>query len=94
MSGPGPEHPATGARFKFMRGETSAESADYDVHVLLAEGERREARLTLSRELGTATFEGASGWTEWETKTANALARTLLKGGDWPRRLMRWKAEK
>lgn len=93
MSGPGPEHPESGARFKFLRGDNDAASARYTVEVLLPQGAKHEAQLTLSRELGTASFEGADGWTEWESKTANALARTLLKGGHWPRRLTRWKTD-
>jgi hypothetical protein len=93
MSGPGPEHPEAGARFKFVRLEASDKRATYSLEILLPEGQCREGRLMLSREFGTAVVEGAETWTPWEAKTASALARILLKGGHWSRRLTRWKTD-
>lgn len=94
MSGPGPEHPDSGARFKFLRGEQSSTAASYAVVIMRPEDDLGEATLKLDRENKTAEFGGIDGWSDWERKTASALARTLLKGDTWPRRLTRWKIEK
>ncbi len=94
MSGPGPEHPERGARFKFVRGTQSPLAASYAVAILRPEGDLSEAALMLDRENKTHEFTGIDDWSDWETKTASALARTLLKGDSWPRRLTRWKTEK
>lgn len=93
MTLPGPQHPDVGARFVFRRASASDVAAEYDVTVFLPGGAVRDARLTLSREVGSAEFDDLSDWTDWESKTARSLARSLVKGEHWPRRLTRWKTE-
>lgn len=90
---PGPQHPDVGARFVFRRTEAIVAVATYEVTLFLPAGATRRSQLTLSRELGTAEFDGLDDWTDWELKTVRALARSLLKSGPWPRRLTRWKTE-
>ncbi|MFT6398641.1 MAG: hypothetical protein ACJAYU_003403 [Bradymonadia bacterium] len=94
MSGPGPEHPDSGVRFIFSRGEHSSLAASFTVAIMRPDGDLSEAAVQLDRVNKTTKFDGTDGWSDWEIKTANALARTLVKGESWPRRLARWKIEK
>lgn len=83
--------PEFGVRVSMRREVASGDDATYVVTAAIADRDPVELRVELRR--GEAPhLEGGSPMPAWVERIVVAIARSMCKNNQWPRRVTRWKA--